>query len=143
MELTRISEGAAALLREDGSAVAVQQVTDALVSAVKQHGHYGNIAHHIAAGDWEAFATALARLLFSRHAYEDLDALAQNLARLLGGEGPANIRPFRTWFLDRLEAESSALHRQLVERRIDALNEAGASALPRFRKSAIRILTRG
>ncbi|MFD2648084.1 hypothetical protein ACFSX5_09805 [Devosia albogilva] len=142
MKLTKIAAGAPALLKDDGSAVALEAVVDAIVSAIKEHGHYGNLAHHISGGgDWDAYAAAIRQLLFGRSSYGDLGPLARNVARSLSGRGPENIRPFRGWFFDRLEIESSMLHRMLVERRIETLNEDAERSRPRFRKSALSILT--
>jgi hypothetical protein len=141
MKITKLSGGAPALLKDDGSAVALEAVVDALVSAIKEHGHYGNLAHHISGGDWDAYAAAMRQLLFGRSSYGDLGPLARNVARSLSGRGPENIRAFRGWFLDRLRIESSMLHCLLVERRIEALNEDAERSSPIFRKSALRILT--
>lgn len=127
MEITTLA-GEPALLRDDGSAVALEEVVDALMAAIKQHGHFGNLAHHFARGDWTAFSRALHQVLFARSAHGDLSPLARNIARSLSGNGTPNIRPFRLWFLNLLEAESSALHRAVVVRRLDVLNEAISKA---------------
>ncbi len=141
MRITKLTGGAPALLREDGSAVAVEVVVDALVSAIKEHGHFGNLAHHISGGgEWTAYSEAMRQVLFGRFSHGDLTPLARNIARSLSGGGPENIRPFGRWFLDRLESETSLLHRMLVERRIEALNEDRERSRPAFRKSALRIL---
>jgi hypothetical protein len=141
MQISKLTGGAPALLKEDGSAVAVDAAVDALVSAIKEHGHFGNLAHHISGGgEWAAYSLAMRQLLFERSAPGDLNSLARNIARSLAGCGPENIRPFRRWFLDRLEVETSMLHRMLVERRIEALNEDGERLRPTLRMSAFHIL---
>lgn len=140
MKITTLA-GTPAVLRDDGSAIALDEVIEALASAIKQHGHFGNLAHHFAQGDWGAFSAALHQVLFARSAHEYLSPLARNIVRALSGAGTPSIRPFRLWFLNHLEAESSTLHRLAVERRIDSLNEAIRQSPPTWRKSPARILS--
>ncbi len=142
MKIDKITAGAPALLKDDGNAVALEAVVHALVSAIKEHGHFGNLAHHISGGgDWDAYASAMRQLLFGFSSYGELSPLARNVVRSLNGRGPENIRPFRRWFFNRLEIESSMLHCMLVERRIETLNKEGERSIPIFRKSALRILS--
>ena len=143
MKFEQMTAARPALVRNDGSAVEMDAVIAALVTALKQHGHYGNLSHHMAGGDWQAVTAALRQILQDRLPHDGLKPLARNYIRVLGGTGPANIRPFRDWFLAVLEAESSTLFRRLVERRIDAARLDIAKEKPALRKSALRILTRG
>lgn len=141
MKFTPLSADFPVLWRDDDSAVALDAMVDALVAEIKRHGHFGNLAHHIAKGDWKALAAAMHQVFFDRCSHEDISPLARNVARASSGSGPSNIGPFRQWLLDHFEAESSTLHRVVVERRIDALNEEIRHGLPVWRKSASHILS--
>ena len=43
------------LLHEDGSITAIGALAELLVIQIKEHGHIGNVTHHVARGDWAAF----------------------------------------------------------------------------------------
>jgi len=141
MKFSEITAEAPALMREDGLAVNLDAVVDLLVIRIKEHGHFGNVLHHVAKGDWAAVRRALGQIVIGRQAANTLTGIAPNLVRLLAGKGSPNIRPFGAWLLTYLEAESSTLFRHLVARRIATLNAEIEAQSVRFRTSALRAIS--
>ena len=140
MKLEPISPHCEALLRSDGNAIAVEELIAVLLANLKQHPHYGNVLHHVAGGDWEAVSNSIREIVLERAPVSTCSALTRNLFRALSGTGPSSLRPFRQWFLDLVELESSSLFARLLARRIDAANADLVLQRPRFRASALRIL---
>ena len=140
MKLEPISPHCEALLRSDGNAIAVEELIEVLLANLKQHPHYGNVLHHVAGGDWEAVSNSIREIVLERAPVSTCSALTRNLFRALSGTGPSSLRPFRQWFLDLVELESSSLFARLLARRIDAANADLVLQRPRFRASALRIL---
>ena len=140
MKLEPISPHSEALLRSDGDAIAVEELIAVLLANLKQHPHYGNVLHHVAGGDWEAVSNSIREIVLERAPVSTCSALTRNLYRALSGTGPSNLRPFRQWFLDLVELESSSLFARLLARRIDAAIADLVLQRPSFRASALRIL---
>lgn len=109
------------LLHEDGSATFLEPLTELLVAEIKGHGHYGNVTHHVARGDWGKVSSALRELLVLPADPLTLSPLARNLTTMLDGKSAANLRPFRNWLLDKVEAQTTNLYRRSLARRLDAL----------------------
>lgn len=142
MKLEPIFPHCEALLRSDGDAIAIEDLVEVLLVNLKHHPHYGNVFHHIAGGDWGAIDAALKAIILDRSPISTCSTVTRNLYRALSGRGPANLRPFRQWFLHLVELESSTLFTRLLERRIDTANAELHRLKPDFRASALRILTR-
>ena len=140
MKLEPISPHCEALLRSDGNAIAVEELIAVLLANLKQHPHYGNVLHHVAGGDWEAVSNSIREIVLERAPVSTCSALTRNLFRALSGTGPSNLRPFRQWFLDLVELESSSFFARLLARRIDAAIADLVLQRPSFRASALRIL---
>jgi hypothetical protein len=140
MKLESISPHCEALLRNDGNAIAVEELIAVLLANLKQHPHFGNVLHHIAGGNWDAVANSFREIVLEGAPVSKSSALTRNLYRALSGKGPNNLRPFQQWFLGLVELESSSLFARLVARRIDAANADLILQRPRFRASALRIL---
>lgn len=141
MKFAQLQTQSPALLRDDGSAVALEDLVDTLVAAIRQHPHFGNVLHHVSKGDSTAMREAVRQVLLGRESARDLTCVARNLVRLLSGRGAANIRPFGAWFLGHVEESGSRLFRDLVARRIAAVDIEIATAPAKFRASALRILS--
>ncbi|MBU1307673.1 MAG: hypothetical protein KKF33_19385 [Alphaproteobacteria bacterium] len=109
------------LVLEDGSATFLESLTELLVAEIKGHGHYGNVTHHVARGDWDKVSSALRELLVLPPGHLMLSPLARNLATMLDGKSAANLRPFRNWLLDKVEAQTTSLYRRSLARRLEAL----------------------
>ena len=140
MRLEPFSPHCEALLRSDGSAITVEDLITVILANLKQHPHYGNVLHHIAGGDWGTVSSSIREILLKRSPISRCSALTRNLYRMLSGNGPANLRPFRQWFLHLVELESSTLFAGLLARSIDFASADLAFLEPRFRASALRIL---
>lgn len=128
------------LLHEDGSATLIHELAELLVIQIKEHGHFGNVMHHIAGGDWLAVDRALRDVLTLPHHQAAMSALARNLVTMLHGTSAANLRPFRPWLLDQVECQTTGLYRRSLERRLDLLADQIRAAEFVFTKSAARIL---
>lgn len=135
-----ISAGTGGLLHEDGSTTLLDTLADWLVCEIKGHGHYGNVMHHVAGGNWRALGRALQELFVLPHDHEALSPLARNLVTMLHGSAATNLRAFRPWLLDRVERQTANLYRRILERTLDLLAEQIRSAEFVFTKSAGRIL---
>lgn len=128
------------LLHEDGSVTLLDSLTAGLVVAIKQHGHYGNIAHHVSGGDWQAVSSAWRELLVLPSEYQELSGLAKNFVTMLDEQQPPNLRPFRGWLFDHVEQLTTTLYRRSLERRLDAIWHQLEATDFIFRKTALRIL---
>ena len=128
------------LLHEDGSATLLHTLAEWLVSEIKGHGHYGNVMHHVAAGNWMAVSRALQELFLLPQDHNALSLLARNLVTMAHGSVATNLLGFRPWLLDRVERETTDLYRRSLERRLDLLAEQIRAAELVFTKSAARIL---
>jgi hypothetical protein len=136
-----IADTAGGLLHEDGSATLIHDLAALLVIQIKGHGHFGNVMHHVARGDWAAVDRALRDVLALPHGYEALSPLARNLVTMLHGTSAANLRPFRPWLLEQVERQTTGLYRRSLERRLDLLADQIRAATFVFSKSAPRILS--
>lgn len=134
------AEATVCLLHEDGSATLLDSLVAGLVAAIKQHGHYGNLTHHVSAGDWIAVSAALRELLVLPSSHQGLSALAKNFITMLDMHGPADLLPFRGWLLDQVEQQTTNFYRRSLERRIDVISDEIRSMDFVFRKTALRIL---
>ena len=128
------------LLHENGNMMLLDALADVLVSEIKGHGHYGNVMHHVATGDWAAVDRALQELLLLPQDHKGLSPLARNLVTMLHGSVTANLRAFRPWLLRRIERQTTDLYCRSLARRLDALAARIRSDPPAFTKSAARIL---
>lgn len=128
------------LLHEDGRVTVIDSLAAGLVVAIKQHGHYGNIAHHVSGGDWPAMSAAWRELLVMPSEHHGLSRLARNLVTMLDEQQPANLCLFRRWLFDHVERLTTNLYRRSLERRLDAISDQIHTADFVFRKSALRIL---
>ena len=135
-----IAETAGGLLHEDGSATLLQELAALLVIQIKSHGHFGNVMHHVAGGDWTAVDRALREVLALPHEHEAMSPLARNLVTMLHGTSAANLRPFRPWLLEQVERQTTRLYRRSLERRLDMLADQIRAARFVFSRSALRIL---
>lgn len=115
------SEDTQCLLHANGSSTLLEPLTDLLVAEIKGHGHYGNVTHHVAAGDWAKVSSALRELLVLPSDHLVLSPLARNLVTMLDGQSTVNLRPFRQWLLDKVELQTTHLYRRSLARRLDAL----------------------
>jgi hypothetical protein len=128
------------LLLEDGSATLINALAEGLVVEIKHHGHFGNVVHHVSAGDWSAVAKAMRELFVLPHDCRTLSPLARNLVTMLHRSSAANLRPFGPWLLDQVERQTTALFRRSLERRLDDLEGQIRHMEFAFTKSAARIL---
>lgn len=144
MKITPIlADSTHALLCDDGSTVQLDMLAEFIAIELKEHGHFGNIVHHISSGDRASVHHALRELLLLPREAKLLSPLAINIVTMFGSR-TSNLAPFRTWLLERVERQSTELYRRSLERHIDMLVEEARSLEFRFTKSAFRILaTRG
>lgn len=128
------------LLHEYGSATLLDTMAEWLVSDIKGHGHYGNVMHHVAGGNWTAVSRALLELFVLPQDHKVLSPLARNLVTMLHGSVASNLLAFRPWLLDRVERQTTNLYRMTLERRLDLLGGQVRAAEVVFTRSAARIL---
>lgn len=140
MKLTPIlADSTHALLCDDGSTVQLDLLAELVVIALKGHGHFGNVVHHISSGDWAAVHRALREVFLLPADARTLSPLARNLVTMCGSR-TRNLSPFRPWLLERVERQTTDLYRRSLERRLDVLIEQIGALEVRFTKSAFRIL---
>ena len=135
-----IADTTGGLLHDDGCATLIYEMVELLVIEIKGHGHFGNILHHVAGGDWVAMHQALREVLALPYDQEAVSPLARNLVTMLHGTSTANLRPFRPWLLDHVERQTTGLYRRSLERRLDQLADQIRAEEPVFTRSALRIL---
>ena len=129
------------LLLEDGSATLINALAELIVIQVKDHGHFGNVIHHVSSGDWSAVGDAMRELFVLPHDCRTLTPLARNLVTMLHRSSAANLRPFGPWLLDQVERQTTALFRRSLERRLEDLEGEIRRMEVAFTKSAARILS--
>lgn len=135
-----IADTTSGLLHEDGSTTLLDEVVELLVIQIKGHGHFGNVIHHVAGGDWAAVDRAMRELLVLPQDQGPMSSLARNLVTMLHATSAENLRPFRPWLLDQIERQTTGLYRRSLERRLDLLADQIRAAKFVFAKSAARIL---
>lgn len=111
------------LLHDDGSATLLAPLTELLVAEIKGHGHFGNVIHHVAGGNWEKVASAMLELLVLPTDAAILSPIARNLVTMLDGKSAVNLRSFRSWLLDHVEGQTTNLYRRSLARRLAWLEE--------------------
>lgn len=128
------------LLHEDGSTTLLDTLAEWLACEIKGHGHYGNVMHHVAGGNWTAVGLALQELFVLPQNHGALSPLARNLVTMLHGSAATNLQALRPWLLDRVEWQTANLYRRIFERTLDVLAGQIRTTEFVFTKSASRIL---